>query len=1004
MNFLSSLGSAVISAGSAALSSAAGGIPGLPGFTLGEKVSSYDGKSIWSLYDGIKKDDSSTVSIFCFDSAAVPAHTSSTSDRRALSPLARNALRKLRTLRHPNILKFIDGSETDSAVYIVTEHVRSLAVELNSREGVADESKVYGLLHLATALSFLNKNDASIHGNVRPEALFVTQGGEWKLGGFELCTKQGEDAGVLWSYGGMLPDARSYASPEVRKSGYAVLKEFDASALDSYHLHLLLFTLFNGPLPANFSSSSDAPPALPTTRGAIPAPLFQAWRRLGNPIPRSRLKTDVFLELGMGSESAGGGWWPQNRLVKLSAALEGFSLASESERAGLIRTLQQVDSKGGAGKLPEEFLRYKVLPSLVHTFEFGGGGPALLPLILSLASSLPEKEYSTSIIQPLIRMFATPDRAMRMALLEGLDKFADKLSGKDVSERIWPHLLTGFADMVPIIREATVKSILLLAPKLSDRILNNDLLRHLAKTQVDPEPGIRTNTCILLGRLSRHLQPATNRKVLVPAFARALRDPFVHARIAGLMALMATAEFYEKEDLAGKVIPAMSICLIDRERAVREQGYKAIDMFVRKCESLTANMPDAVQPEAENQSKAALAASQNQPGLATNTAGAAGALAGWAFASVSKKLSPADLEAPINRSIPSPAPQPNGNGRPQHLDPGTGRVHRVASEGDLPSVTASPTPSFPGSFGGQDDEETEDWGGDLMDVNDDEGDWNDFEQGKPAPAARVDPFAARLSSTKPKASPLRKGGALKLGGTTRSSALRIPMDLDASDNWDLDESASAAPKPKPKPPVIPKAPATRPPVAKPVARPAPPPVAVPTPTPTATAPPPAPVRVGPTAPPAAIPAPTLAPASPAPVIPPTPILAQPRAQPTPPPVSSPIAPTPRTISTPPPLSTSSRSSTPATTPFASPPPPRSSGVISPPPRPSSNQGGGDPLASSIISLASSASSTPAPAPSPSPAAGSGESLAGLSKEEKAAKMALAREERRARMAAGRVKK
>lgn len=52
----------------------------------------------------------------------------------------------------------------------------------------------------------------------------------------------------------------------------------------------------------------------------------------------------------------------------------------------------------------------------------------------------------------------------------------------------------------------------------------------------------------------------------MPAFARALRDPFVHARIAGLMALMATVECYEKEDLAGKVIPAMSICLVDREK------------------------------------------------------------------------------------------------------------------------------------------------------------------------------------------------------------------------------------------------------------------------------------------------------------------------------------------------------------------------------------------------------------------------------------------------------
>ena len=347
-----------------------------------------------------------------------------------------------------------------------------------------------------------------------------------------------------------------------------------------------MFILFNGPLPPALSASSDAPPALPAQRGQIPAPLFQVWRRLGNPNPAARLKTAAFLDLGLGSESAGGGWWPSNRLVKLSSALEGFALASESERASLVRELRTVEKQA----LPDEFLKYKVLPSLVKAFEFGGGGPQMLPLILGLAKDLSEKEYQNSVLQPLIRMFATPDRATRMALLEGLDKFADKLTTKDVVERVWPHLMTGFGDVVPIIREATVKSILLIAPKLNDRILNNDLLRLLAKTQTDPEPGIRTNTCILLGRLSRHLQPGTNRKVLVPAFARALRDPFVHARIAGLMALMATAEVYEKEDLAGKVIPAMSICLIDRERAVREQGYKAMDMFVRKCQEMTKDM------------------------------------------------------------------------------------------------------------------------------------------------------------------------------------------------------------------------------------------------------------------------------------------------------------------------------------------------------------------------------------------------------------------------------
>jgi len=54
MNFLASLSSAVISAGSAALAGG-NGVPGLAAYTLGDRVSSYQGKSIWTLYDGIKK-------------------------------------------------------------------------------------------------------------------------------------------------------------------------------------------------------------------------------------------------------------------------------------------------------------------------------------------------------------------------------------------------------------------------------------------------------------------------------------------------------------------------------------------------------------------------------------------------------------------------------------------------------------------------------------------------------------------------------------------------------------------------------------------------------------------------------------------------------------------------------------------------------------------------------------------------------------------------------------
>ena len=84
--------------------------------------------------------------------------------------------------------------------------------------------------------------------------------------------------------------------------------------------------------------------------------------------------------------------------------------------------------------------------------------------------------------------------------------------------------------------------------------------------QTDPEASIRTNTCILIGRLGPSLGYHTKRKVLVPAFSRALKDSFVHTRVAGLMAFMATIDCFAIEEIANKVIPNIAFAMIDKEK------------------------------------------------------------------------------------------------------------------------------------------------------------------------------------------------------------------------------------------------------------------------------------------------------------------------------------------------------------------------------------------------------------------------------------------------------
>ena len=186
---------------------------------------------------------------------------------------------------------------------------------------------------------------------------------------------------------------------------------------------------------------------------------------------------------------------------------------------------------------PEDFFKVKVLPELLKSVEFGGGGPKSFALVMRIAAKLSEDEYTAQITPVIVRLFSSPDRALRVCLLDSLPVMIDHLSQKVVTDKIFPQMVTGFGDLAPVVREQTVKAVLVVVPKLSDRVINGELLRHLAKTANDEQPGIRTNTTICLGKIARNLGAGSRAKVLSAAFSRSLRDPFVHARNAALMAL-----------------------------------------------------------------------------------------------------------------------------------------------------------------------------------------------------------------------------------------------------------------------------------------------------------------------------------------------------------------------------------------------------------------------------------------------------------------------------------
>ncbi|KAJ3526720.1 hypothetical protein NMY22_g10057 [Coprinellus aureogranulatus] len=305
-------------------------------FSLGSKVPT--GTTIYSLYEGTKRDDGSPVSIFEFDFTDP--------SKRNTKPLAINALRKLRTTRHPDVLKFMDAVESESNLYIMTERVRPLTSVLPSWASKTDQERedwlLWGLHRISIALAFINDSCASTHGNVCSSSIFISPSGEWKLGGFELLSTPKDESAVLYTMGGLLPGSNSLAPPEVKKSGWSILKSHDVAVADAYALGLLLHAVFNPTHPLPTTVEPPHPPPTPSSRGAIPLPIFALFKKLVNPNPSARATPKHFLDVGM----AESGFFAGNKLVKVCLGRHTHNISRVQGDENMGRSSRNVLSTG----------------------------------------------------------------------------------------------------------------------------------------------------------------------------------------------------------------------------------------------------------------------------------------------------------------------------------------------------------------------------------------------------------------------------------------------------------------------------------------------------------------------------------------------------------------------------------------------------------------------------------------------------------------------------------
>ncbi|KAL5463579.1 hypothetical protein EMCRGX_G032488 [Ephydatia muelleri] len=621
-------------------------------FDVGEQFTCLAGKTIWSVHRGRRKVDGEPVTVFVFDL---------TGKSEEEIKLARSAHLRLKTLRHPNILRYIDGVELPSSIYAVTEEATPLEESLRSPEGRTEFALSWGLHQTLKAISFLNNDCSLIHRCVCLSSIFVDGSGEWKLGGVEFMVPFGDLTVALAPK--PLSSLQVYDPPEVAKPASA--KKIEKWSVDVWGLGCLLWEVFNGPLTqaASLKNPSKLPKSL--------VPHFVEMVGVG-PVTRPN-PSDLLAALREH------GQFLSNRLVSMALRVEELQIMETSQRTEFFNELNS-----SLSSFSDNFLRRKILPQLINAFEFGNAGTAVLGPLFKLGQLLDSVEYQKRIVPCVVKLFSSPDRSTRLNLLQQLDQFIHHLQPATVNDQIFPNLVTGFTDTAPAIREQTVKSMLLVAPKLNAANLNTQLLKYFAKCQLDEQPGIRANTTICLGKIACHLDPTTQQKVLASAFLRSLKDPFPPARCAGIRAMADTHSYYLTSDVAMRLLPALCTMTVDGDKTVRDQTFKAIKLFLDKLEKLSEN------PEA--------AAQQEQIEAATTS------WTGWAVSSLASKLYKPSSGAHQPSDTSSPAP-PGPSKSQELVQPVAVKEASVTGGLDRAETPSSSTQA-------KDTPQAEGWGGD----------------------------------------------------------------------------------------------------------------------------------------------------------------------------------------------------------------------------------------------------------------------------------------------------
>ena len=589
----------------------------------------------FALHNGNRKSDNKPVTVFKGSKttmAQTPLIKGSSTHDKSLTQIfpALHHFQKTKTLIHPNILKVYatldtdypnDGKEaatpanssntntsssqlhnpasltalektaTTGDLIIVTEPVIPLTDYLDTLQNdttLSDTQRAYavgyGIYNIVEALSFLHNHAKLAHGNLCPHAIYVTPSGDFKLSSLQLLTP----IGTTDSVSGPTPHFRHfekditpniYRSPERIESRWDAISTSSIHIMDAYSLGVLLPEIYN-----HIGAG---------TNGKLPIKLEKACQRLSSQTLSGRPRVGPLTRCPVFD----------TEYIKAQLFMDTLTTQDVESKIMFWKTLP--DLLNNKRVLSTRVAKYKILPLLqssinhLTTLDVGLTQDvnrreclALLPTLFSTSTTYLSSEEFQSQLSPTIELlFRVNDRAVRGALLSRISLFEKLLDGPTLNRIVFEPMCSGFSDSSAPLRELTLKSAIMLVEHLTPANLEK-LSRYLVRLQNDTEDSIRTNTVIFIGKVAPNLSDMARSKLILPAFMRAMGDPFVPCRLAGLKAISACQEYFEERKLATDVLPVIVPSLVDANEEVRKESMRVVETIMDILRQVSKKMSE----------------------------------------------------------------------------------------------------------------------------------------------------------------------------------------------------------------------------------------------------------------------------------------------------------------------------------------------------------------------------------------------------------------------------